>query len=129
MQLTVAGRPSIRHGYDVGVVEQAVVAPLDQPGTEAQVVVYGEVQEGLRRRARRHGLGQGVDGLPREIAHVPVAGEAHLRESNHVYVLRGGLFHEDLDGVQIGGLIARRMLELHGGGSDVLHETSSILSL
>src|SRR5207247_697836 len=74
------------------------------------------------------GSGQCLDCRARELAHVPVARETHLRERNHLHARAGGLRHEVADAAEVVRLVARGVLKLDCRHTDVAH-TAYLLSL
>jgi hypothetical protein len=81
-----------------------------------------KLSERLRTCAARHRLGQAIYRFAVELADVPVAGKAHLRESHEVYVPPSGLFDEGREFREVGACAAGGMLKLYAGGSKVVHE-------
>ena len=84
VKLAMARPAPIGHRYDVSVVEPALFAALDQPGTDAHPVLSGETKQLPGALATWYGLGKRLDLVAREFSHVPVSGEAHLGERDYL---------------------------------------------
>src|SRR5438477_12934043 len=120
VQLAVEALSPIRHGDDVGVVDLSLGRALEQPGADGHPVLPGKALELLGARSVDR-LRERLERRTRELAHVPVAREAHLGECDDLHARVGGLANEVPDAAEIVRLVARRVLKLDRGHTDVAH--------
>src|SRR5439155_25346930 len=120
VQLTVEALSPIRHGDDVGVVDLSLGRALEEPGADRHPVLPGQAQELLRTRSVDR-LRERLERRTRELAHVPVAREAHLGECDDLHARAGGLAYEVPDAAEIVRLVAGRVLKLDRGHTGVAH--------
>ena len=80
------------------------------------------IQELLRGRSRGHWLSQGGQFFARQLAQVPVAGDATLWKGDDFDALLSRMLHEPLDRCQVRQFVAWSVLILDGGDADVAHE-------
>ena len=125
VQLAVHRPAPVGHGEHVAVVDAPVVAALDEAGADAELVLARQPQQLLRARPVGHGLGQQLERLARELAHVPVAREAHLGTGEDLGARMLGLHREVAHAAEVVGFVAGCVLELDGGDADVAHAALS----
>src|SRR5437762_7108685 len=121
VQLAVHGPRPIRHRDHIGVIDGPVGRALEQPGADGQPVLPGQALELLGARSVDR-LRERLERRTRELAHVPVAREAHLGECDDLHARAGGLAYEVPDAAEIVRLVARRVLKLDRGHTDVAHK-------
>src|SRR2546428_6594792 len=79
---------------------------------QTQQLLRARPVDGLRERLERGA---------RELAHVPVAREAHLGECDDLRARAGGLGHKVPDAAEVVRLVARSVLKLDRRHTDVAH--------
>lgn len=117
VQFTVHMQLAVRQTNGIGVVATAVVAQLDQPDADRHVVTLRQRANARQRRAARDRLRQRAHLGVGQMAHVPIAGDAHFREGQQLYLLLGRLRDKAFHGRQVVILIVGAVLELHRGGA------------
>ena len=121
VQLAVHCPRPIRHGDQVGIVDAPVGPALEQPRADGHPVLPRELHEVLGARTVRNRLGERLERLARELAHMPVAREAHLGERDDLHARADGLRHEVSDAPEVVRLVARGVLKLDSRHADVAH--------
>ena len=112
VQLAVTGDGAVGLAEDVGIVEPAVRGAFDQADADRHVEFARQRQRLQRRGAVGNRLGQRLDLRPIEVAHVPVAGDAHLGKGEDLDARRGGLARQALDDREVVGLVVGAVVEL-----------------
>ena len=121
VKLAVARIASIGHGDEIAVVDGPVGGDLNEASTDGHLELARPLAQLGRRGAVGNRLGEGPDLLIGEVADMPVAGETHLWEDDHLSPGRRGLLNERVNPFQIGRFISWKMLKLNAGDSNVSH--------
>src|SRR5579871_3770600 len=77
VQFAMPSERPVRLAEDVGVEQPAIVGALDHAYADGHVELVGERHRFHNGIALRNGFGERVELLPTQVAHMPVAGDAH----------------------------------------------------
>ena len=109
----MAGERPVWLAEDVGVEQPAVVGALDQADADRHVELAGERHRFHGGGAVRDGFGERTELLPTQIAHMPVAGDAHLGKGEDFNTRGSGFERKTLDDGKVVGLVVGAVMELH----------------
>ncbi len=115
---------AVRQRDDIRVVEAAILALLDQPRADGKPKAVRETRQGLNGWTGRNRLGERLDRAPLEVAHMPVAGHAHLGERDDQGAAARSVLRERLDHGEVVRLVAGSMLKLRRRAADHTHPSS-----
>ncbi|MNI38920.1 hypothetical protein D3C73_930810 [compost metagenome] len=125
VQFSVYVKLAVGQANRVGIVIFAVFTLFDEPNTDRHVVALRQRTNTRQRRAGGNRFRQRANFAGAEVSHVPIAGNAHLREGQHLDLFGGGASDKALDHRQVVIFIVGAMLELHRRGAQrVCHKVT-----